>query len=118
MEKLQHYLECEEQSLIRMKYKVRTHQNRVSNSTNHQMKFVLKMKCIIILVLKSMVNNTPMTYYLSVCKKFRDTLFDGLDIPTDNEGDYLDWTECLKEMKEIFDYFIDVYTDYKIKTIK
>ena len=69
------------------------------------------------LFLKSIVNNMPMTYYLSICKKLFDHLNICLDIEM-NEGHYLTWTAQLRQCKEVFDEIVDDYTEYKIQQIK
>jgi hypothetical protein len=80
--------------------------------------YIYKYKHLIMLLLKSMVNDMPMTYYLSICEKIRNHLYDSLDVKGLNEGDYLTWADILKNYKNYFDNIIDIYTEYKINEVK
>lgn len=81
-------------------------------------KHMYKYQHLWVLLLKSIVNDMPMTYYLSICKKLRDHLYECVDVEGMNEGEYLEWTASLKERKEAFDEIVDDYTEYKISMIK
>ena len=77
-----------------------------------------KIKHLWVLLLKSIVNDSHMTYYLSICKKLVEYLHECVDVEGLNTGQYLDWTAHLKRYKDAFDDVVDDYTEYKIQQIK
>ena len=72
--------------------------------------YMIKLEHLRVLILRGMVGGVmPDSLYLSLCARYKMTLYDYLDVEGLNNGEYVKFMEHLKLSKMMIDTYIDLY---------